>query len=57
MSLQRAQNVTPAPSNILELPRPTKMLPCGKCGEAVCVSSNTVLAYCKQCSAGLGVKK
>jgi hypothetical protein len=57
MSLQRAQNVAPAPSNLLELPHPTKILPCGKCGTGVCVSANTVLAYCRECSAGLGVKK
>jgi predicted RNA-binding Zn-ribbon protein involved in translation (DUF1610 family) len=44
-------------AKIVEIPAATKVLPCGKCGRNLVVTSRTVLAYCPSCSAGLGVKR
>jgi hypothetical protein len=35
----------------------TKTMPCGKCGREMQVSERTVLAFCRDCSATMGVKK
>jgi uncharacterized CHY-type Zn-finger protein len=44
-------------ANLVEIPRATKELACGKCGRTMTVSERTVLAYCPACSQGLGVKR
>jgi len=46
-----------ASQKVVELPRSTKEIPCGKCGRTMTVSERTVLAYCNSCSQGLGVKR
>jgi RNase P subunit RPR2 len=43
--------------NVVEIPRNVKTMPCGKCGREILVGKNTVLAFCRDCSANLGVKK
>jgi hypothetical protein len=45
------------PTKITEMPRLTKQIPCGKCGRELVVSERTVLAFCRDCSATMGVKK
>jgi hypothetical protein len=35
----------------------TKMLPCGKCGRDMEVSTRTVVAFCRDCSAGIATGK
>jgi hypothetical protein len=35
----------------------TKSMPCGKCGREIQVSERTVLAFCRDCSATMGVKR
>ena len=42
---------------IVELPTVTKTIPCGKCGREMVVATRTVLAFCRDCSATLGVKR
>jgi len=37
--------------------RLTKVIPCGKCGQPMDVSNRVVLAFCRDCSAPLGVKR
>ena len=44
-------------AKIIEIPRSTKEIACGKCGRTMIVSERTVLAYCPACSQGLGVKR
>lgn len=44
-------------TNLVEIPRVTKELACGKCARTMTVSERTVLAYCHECSQGLGVKR
>jgi len=44
-------------AKVIEIPRSTKVLPCGKCGRNLVVTERTVLAYCPPCSQGLGVKR
>jgi hypothetical protein len=44
-------------ANVIEIPQTTKILPCGKCGRDLTVPTRTVLAYCQNCSANLGVKR
>jgi hypothetical protein len=46
-----------APANLIEIPLTTKILPCGKCGRNLVVSTKTVLVYCPGCSQGLGEKR
>ena len=41
----------------IEFPQLTKVEKCGKCGREIRVGKNVVVAYCRECSAGLGVKK
>lgn len=47
----------PHPPKVVEMPANGKMLPCGKCGREILVGPNAVLAYCRDCSATLGVKR
>ncbi len=42
---------------VIEIPQSTKVLPCGKCGRNLVVSTRTVLIYCPSCSTHLGVKR
>jgi hypothetical protein len=42
---------------VVELPTVTKTIPCGKCGREMTVGKSTVLAYCRECSATLAVKR
>lgn len=42
---------------VIEMPLGAKTLHCGKCGREIVVGKNTVLAYCRDCSANLGEKK
>jgi DNA-directed RNA polymerase subunit RPC12/RpoP len=44
-------------TNVVEIPQHLKTLACGKCGREISVSKNTILAYCRDCSANLGVKR
>jgi Zn finger protein HypA/HybF involved in hydrogenase expression len=44
-------------AKIIEIPRSTKEISCGKCGRTMTVSERTVLAYCPACSQGMGVKR
>jgi uncharacterized CHY-type Zn-finger protein len=46
-----------APNKVTEMPRLTKEISCGKCGRELTVSERTVLAFCRDCSATMGVKK
>ena len=46
-----------APNKVTEMPRLTKQIDCGKCGRELIVSERTVLAFCRDCSATMGVKK
>jgi hypothetical protein len=43
--------------NLLPMPQLCKLEKCGKCGREISVGKNVVLAYCRECSAGLGVKR
>lgn len=45
------------PPAVVEIPQLTKDEPCGKCGRLIRVGKNVLLAYCRECSAGLGVKR
>lgn len=45
------------PQQVVEIPQLTKTEHCDKCGREIRVGKNVVLAYCRECSAGLGVKK
>jgi hypothetical protein len=47
----------PIPNKVIEITHSTKVLPCGKCGRNLVVPERTVLAYCQDCSQGLGVKR
>jgi uncharacterized CHY-type Zn-finger protein len=42
---------------VVEMPVNSKVLACGKCGREMTVNANTVLAFCRDCSAHLGVKR
>ena len=42
---------------LVEIPRTTKVLACGKCGRSLVVTERTVLVFCPACSQGLGVKR
>ena len=42
---------------IIEMPLGAKTVRCDKCGRELVVGRNTVLAYCRDCSAKLGEKK
>jgi uncharacterized CHY-type Zn-finger protein len=44
-------------TKVVEMPRVTKEIACGKCGKTMTVSERTVLAFCPACSQGLGVKR
>lgn len=46
-----------AEAKVVEIPQLTKVLHCGKCGRELTVPIRTVLAYCQNCSANLGVKR
>lgn len=46
-----------AEAKVIEMPRSTKEIPCGKCGRTMTVSERTVLAFCPACSQNLGVKR
>ena len=35
----------------------TKELPCGKCGKTMTVNERTVMAFCGDCTKGMGEKK
>jgi Zn finger protein HypA/HybF involved in hydrogenase expression len=37
--------------------RLTKEIPCGKCGRPVSVNERTVMAFCGDCTKGMGQKK
>jgi hypothetical protein len=50
------QGNRPQPA-VVEIPQLVKTVQCGKCGEEIRVGKNVVLAYCRECSAGLGVKR
>ncbi|MCU1338833.1 MAG: hypothetical protein JWO19_4414 [Bryobacterales bacterium] len=54
-----AQMSNPVQAAVLEFPADcrTQTLTCGKCGRELAVSVKTVLAFCRDCSADLGVKK
>jgi hypothetical protein len=41
----------------IAMPARTQELACGKCGRTVLVSTTTILAFCRDCSATLGVKR
>jgi hypothetical protein len=43
--------------NLIAIPQLTKDEPCGKCGRVMRVGKKVVLAYCRECSAGMGVKR
>jgi hypothetical protein len=43
-----------APANLIEIPLTTKILPCGKCGRNLVVSTKTVLALLSGMFAGAG---
>jgi uncharacterized CHY-type Zn-finger protein len=49
--------MTTAPNKVVEMPRLTKQILCGKCGCELVVSERTVLAFCRDCSATMGEKK
>lgn len=42
---------------VQELPRATQHVQCGKCGRDLVVGHRTVMAFCRDCSASMGVKK
>ena len=44
---------------ILQFPaeKATKEILCGKCGQTLQVSARVVMAFCRDCSAGMGVKR
>lgn len=46
-------------THTLEFPpeKLTKLIPCSKCGRQMQVNDRTVMAFCGDCSAGMGVKK
>lgn len=50
------EEVTTQPK-IIEMPLGAKTIPCDKCGREIVVGRNTVLAFCRECSANLGVKR
>ena len=45
------------PTNVIQMPVGAKTMPCDKCQREIVVGKNTVLAYCRECSAGMGMKK
>ena len=42
---------------VIEMQKNSKVIACGKCGREMTVNANTVLAFCRDCSAHLGVKR
>lgn len=41
----------------IELPVSSKVIPCAKCGAEVLTGKYTVMVFCRDCSAQMGVKK
>jgi len=50
------ENLTAEP---LQIPpaKQVRIIPCGKCGRDVQVNGNTVMAFCGDCTKGMGQKK
>jgi len=53
----REEVMEAAEKKILTMPHSTQILACSKCGRDCVVSTRTFLVFCRDCSAGLGVKK
>jgi len=49
--------MTPAEQKLVEIPQSSKSVHCSGCGREMTVSSRTVMAFCKECSAKMGEKK
>ncbi|HEY1800078.1 MAG TPA: hypothetical protein VGG46_04005 [Terriglobales bacterium] len=44
-------------AQIIEIPQSTKVLPCSGCGRECMAGKNSVMVFCRDCSAKMGVKK
>ena len=57
--IARSNSSLMATQPILQFPaeKATKEIPCGKCGQTLQVSARVVMAFCRDCSAGMGVKR
>jgi hypothetical protein len=49
----------PTTARVIEFPADNlyKQVPCDKCGCELTVPKSTILAFCRDCSAGMAVKK
>ena len=49
----------PTTAGVIEFPADNlmKQAECGKCGRELVVPRSTILAFCRDCSAGMAVKK